>query len=260
MCSPIIGSVSLYDMFYYFFIYSFCGWITEVAYSALKKGKFVNRGFLNGPVCPIYGFGVAVLVLLLNPLKESWWLLFLAGAVFCSLLEFFTGFVLDKIFKTKWWDYSNEKLNFKGYVCLRFSVMWGLAVVLVFYTLVPLTDTLIRFLPQKLGLFLLALFGAIMLIDFITVLMTLRGLRRDLKEVERITKALRKNSDAVGEKIYDITITVHARIEYLTKKIKRSRLGKAFPLLSKKHENALSDISEQLKEENKTDKSEEENN
>ena len=118
MYTPIIGYISLYDMMYYFFIYAFLGWTAEVIFAALKNGKFVNRGFLNGPVCPIYGVGMAVLVLLLNPLKNSWWLLFFAGAAFCSILELVTGFVLDKIFKTKWWDYSNEKLNLKGYICI----------------------------------------------------------------------------------------------------------------------------------------------
>ena len=146
MRENIIGNISLYDMLLYYLLYSFLGWCTEVVYATLKTGKFVNRGFLNGPVCPIYGTGMAICVLLLNTLVDKWFLLFIVGLVFASVLEFLTGFVLEKIFKLKWWDYSKEPFNIKGYICLKFSLLWGLAILLMFKTLVPLTDKIIDFI------------------------------------------------------------------------------------------------------------------
>ena len=247
MYTPIIGYISLYDMMYYFFIYAFLGWTAEVIFAALKNGKFVNRGFLNGPVCPIYGVGMAILVLLLNPLKNSWWLLFIAGAVFCSLLELVTGFVLDKIFKTKWWDYSNEKLNLKGYICIRFTILWGLAVVLLFNTLVPLTDKIISIIPQRLGIILLIVFWVVFIVDLITDVIELKVLDKDLKEIDKIAKGIHKNSDKIGIKISDATLTVNKRLIELGEKIKKSRLGRAFPFINKKHETALNELAEQLK-------------
>lgn len=85
-----------------FFIYAFLGWCTEVAFAACKEGRFVNRGFLNGPVCPIYGFGVVGVALALRPVMDSLPLLFLGSVVITSLIEFVTGFVLEKVFHAKW--------------------------------------------------------------------------------------------------------------------------------------------------------------
>ena len=108
-----------------FFIYAFLGWCTEVAFAACKNGRFVNRGFLNGPVCPIYGFGMVGVAVLLEPLKDNLLLLYLGSAVITTVIEYITGLLLERIFHAKWWDYSNMPLNIGGYVCLLFSLIWG---------------------------------------------------------------------------------------------------------------------------------------
>lgn len=235
MTQPILGHISLYDMMMYFFIYAFLGWISEVIFATLKTGKFVNRGFLNGPVCPIYGVGMAICVLLLNTLADKWWLLFIVGVALSTFLELVTGFVLDKAFKTKWWDYSKEPFNFKGYICLRFSLIWGIAITLVFKTLVPLTDKIISFIPFKwAGCVLLIGLWITFIIDFVVVIMQLRGLNKDLKEIRRISEFIHGGSDKIGEKISGATETVVAKLGELTDKIKNSRLGKAFPSVAGK--------------------------
>ena len=115
--------------FYYFvqffFIYGFLGWCTEVAFAAWKERTFVNRGFLNGPICPIYGFGVCSVVYLLKPFESNFILLYISSVILVSALEWLTGFLLEKLFHHKWWDYSNEPFNIKGYICLRFSINLG---------------------------------------------------------------------------------------------------------------------------------------
>ena len=107
----------LYRLLWIFFIYAFLGWCTEVSYAALVTGTFVNRGFLNGPVCPIYGFGVVIVLTCLTPLAGSLPLLFLGSVVLTSALEWLTGFALEKLFHQRWWDYSDEPFNLSGYIC-----------------------------------------------------------------------------------------------------------------------------------------------
>lgn len=263
MEKPILGYITFYHVAIYFFVYSFLGWITEVVYHTLKTGKFVNRGFLNGPVCPIYGTGIALCVLLLNTLADKWWLLFLAGGALATGLELLTGFVLDKIFKTKWWDYSKEPFNVKGYVCLRFALIWGVAVLLVFNTLVPLTNKLAELIPYKWwGFSLILFFGTVMLADFITVIIQLTGLKKNLVETSKIAEIIHKDSEFIGKHVSDITLNVSARIKKVVSKLENSRIVKAFPRLKKnasdvmsEYERAAAEISKNAKNPDGAEKS-----
>ena len=108
----------MYLLLWIFFVYAFLGWCTEVSFAALTSGRFVNRGFLNGPVCPIYGVGVVIVFFFLDPLRGNTFLLFLGSVLLTSLLEWVTGFVLEKIFHQRWWDYSNEPFNPVSYTHL----------------------------------------------------------------------------------------------------------------------------------------------
>ena len=147
----------LYRFLWIFFIYAFLGWCTEVSYAALVTGRFVNRGFLNGPVCPVYGFGVVIVLTCLTPLANNLPLLFLGSVVLTSALEWLTGFVLEKLFHQRWWDYSDQPFNLSGYVCLRFSIAWGFACLFVVKLLHPTVLLFIRLIPKTLGLALLCL-------------------------------------------------------------------------------------------------------
>ena len=129
---------SFYEYLAFFVIYAFLGWCAEVIFNAVNTGHFVNRGFLNGPVCPIYGFGMVIVVLCLTPLQKNWLLLFLGSMVLTSALEWLTGYVLKKVFHTSWWDYSDQPFNIGGYICLRFSILWGLGCVMVMYLVHPM--------------------------------------------------------------------------------------------------------------------------
>ena len=95
---------NFYELVWIFIIYAFIGWCTEVSYAALDTGKFVNRGFLNGPYCPIYGCGVVIVVAILTPLKENLLILFAGSFLLTSVLEYITGYILEKVFHNKWWD------------------------------------------------------------------------------------------------------------------------------------------------------------
>ncbi len=114
------------DYLIYFFIYAFIGWVVEVSYHAVTKGKFINRGFLAGPYCPIYGFGaISVIYFLTDIAEKNKLVLFLGSMLIATLIEFVAGFLLEKIFHERWWDYSDRKLNIGGYICLEFSAIWA---------------------------------------------------------------------------------------------------------------------------------------
>ena len=107
---------SLYQVFAYFLIYSCLGWCLEVIYAAVTTGKLINRGFLNGPVCPIYGFGMVIVLFALTPLSHSLLLLYLGGVILPSVLELVGGWALYKLYHTRWWDYSDYPFNIGGYI------------------------------------------------------------------------------------------------------------------------------------------------
>ena len=184
-------------------IYSCLGWCCEVAFAALKTGKFVNRGFLNGPVCPIYGFGVLSVVLVLEPVKDNLLLLFFGSMVFTSLLEFIAGFAMERIFHDKWWDYSNNPFNNKGYICLEFSIIWGIACVLVVDIIHPIIMKLVNALPHTLGLWLMGALYVLLVTDAVLTLVELLKLPKRFKAMEELEAAITAVSDAMGENIYD---------------------------------------------------------
>ena len=191
----------LYRFVWIFFIYAFLGWCTEVSYAALVTGKFVNRGFLNGPVCPVYGFGVVIVLSCLTPLADNLPLLFLGSVILTSALEWLTGFVLEKLFHQRWWDYSDEPFNLGGYICLRFSVAWGFACMFVVKLLHPTVLLLIRLIPHTLGLVLLALMGTVMAVDLAATVSTISKLNRRLEQIDQLAAKIKEASNEFGENL-----------------------------------------------------------
>ena len=126
-------NIFLKDVFY-FFLYSAIGWFVESLYCSIGEKKWINRGFLKGPICPIYGTGAVVMIVLLMPLShrfEQWYyntlLIFGVGMVLCDIVEFITSFLMEKLFHARWWDYSKKKFNIQGRICLTHTLYWGLA-------------------------------------------------------------------------------------------------------------------------------------
>ena len=132
----MICGMTYFQICLYFLIYSFGGWVVEVIFHAVALGKVINRGFLNGPVCPVYGFGVISVFALLNTIQGSGHqmsdgMIFVFGIVLATAVELIAGWLLDVCFHARWWDYSDKPFNFHGYICLEFSLIWGLAIVMV---------------------------------------------------------------------------------------------------------------------------------
>jgi len=193
----------MYHLLWIFFIYAFLGWCTEVSYAALKTGRFVNRGFLNGPVCPVYGFGVVIVLWVLEPLRGNLLLLFLGSVALTSLLEWLTGFVLERLFHQRWWDYSQEPFNLGGYICLRFSLAWGLACLLVMEIIHPSVLWLILHIPHTLGLVLLACFVSVMAVDLTATVRTIARINRSLGQIDELAGRIKALSNDLGENLAD---------------------------------------------------------
>lgn len=202
---------NFYELVWIFIIYAFIGWCTEVAYAALETGKFVNRGFLNGPYCPIYGCGVVIVVAALTPLKDNLLILFAGSFLLTSVLEFLTGFLLEKVFHNKWWDYSNFPFNIKGYVCLKFSIYWGLACTFVMDIVHPIIYKFITVIPHLLGVILLVIMMGVFAVDLVITVLTILKFNKRLKAMDEVAARIHRISDEIGEKVFEDVTTVEKK-------------------------------------------------
>ena len=146
----------------------------------------MNRGFLNGPYCPIYGVGVVIVILLVFPLRKNMLLLYVASVVLTSVLELVTGFALEKIFHYRWWNYSDVPFNIDGYVCLKFSLMWGIACIIVVDVIHPLVDDFVTWIPHFIGKILLGIMIVMMAIDLVATVETVLKLNSRLEKIDKI--------------------------------------------------------------------------
>ena len=124
---------SLLQWMLFFYIYCFFGWIIESTYVSVCTGNWVNRGFMRGPVIPIYGTGAIIILFAVIPFRTSPILVFIIGTIAASVLEFVTGFVMERIYKVRYWDYSDKPFNLCGYICLFNSLCWGVLSILLIY-------------------------------------------------------------------------------------------------------------------------------
>ena len=195
--------MSVYYVVLSFFVYGFLGWCTEVAFAAVKERYFVNRGFLNGPICPIYGLGVTAVVFFLTRYRENLLLLYIASVVLVTVLEGLTGWLMEKIFHARWWDYSEMPLNIGGYVCLLFSLIWGVACVLIVDFIHPVTMKLLSWIPYYAGCAAIVLFMIGMFADLYVTVASILKMNKRLAAMQEIAQELHRISDEIGENIYE---------------------------------------------------------
>ena len=190
---------SLYQVFAYFLIYSCLGWCLEVIYAAVTTGNLINRGFLNGPVCPIYGFGMVIVLFALTPLSHSLLLLYLGGVILPSALELVGGWALYKLYHTRWWDYSDYPFNIGGYICLEFSLLWGVGTLIVMKLVHPIIANAVALIPPLVGLILMFLLYVLYAADTIATAFAASDLARDLDALEKVADSMHAVSDAMTE-------------------------------------------------------------
>ena len=159
------------DYISYFFIYSCLGWIIETIYAFIIHGQFVKRGFLFGPLCPIYGFGAVILLLATKKMYGKPFQKFLIATVLFTLFEYAVSFLLEAAFGLRWWDYSNDFLNIHGRVSLMYTIFWGLIGLILLEKLHPLVENFIQNIEVKLNknekLIIVYVLIALLILDFI---------------------------------------------------------------------------------------------
>ena len=144
-----IYELPFWSAFLIFILFSFIGWISEVIYVGVTSAhKFVNRGFLHGPLCPVYGFGGVVILMLPPSLYATWIPLFFASMILCTIVEYFVSWLMEKLFHTRWWDYSHYKIQLNGRICLLNSILFGFLGVVVIHFVYPLMTDLLNSLGQ----------------------------------------------------------------------------------------------------------------
>ena len=199
LTTTTVCGFSLYHVLAFFLIYSCTGWCLEVIFAAATTGQLVNRGFLNGPVCPIYGFGMVIVLFALTPLQGSVLLLYIGGVILPSALELVGGWALYKLYHTRWWDYSDFPFNIGGYICLEFSLLWGVGTLIVMKLVHPIIADTVALIPPLVGLILMFLLYAIYAADTIATAFAASDLARDLDALEKVADSMHAVSDAMTE-------------------------------------------------------------
>ena len=186
----------------------------EVSFQAVKTGRFINRGFLNGPLCPIYGFGALGVIYFLTDIGKTNKLILFFGSVFiATALELVGGFLLEKIFHKKWWDYSEMRFNLGGYICVEFSILWGLACFVLYEAVHPLIQRLFAFLNPKFIFYIDIILLIIFAVDMVQTILTLVGLNKKFKKLNAASQDIRDVSDDIGKRVYERTMKVKSKKE-----------------------------------------------
>ena len=207
-----------YELIWLFFIYSFLGWCLEVVYAAAAQKTFVNRGFLNGILCPVYGFSMVFMLVFMDTLRGEWFYLFLGCLIVGTVTELLTGLMLEKMFHLRLWDYSGKKFQAGGYICWSASLAWGLLGIIVMKFLNPLFLVIIRKFPGLPGMILLIFLLVIFAADTVTTTAAVMKMKNQSPAFQEIAEGFHQASKSLQGFII---------------KVVQRRMYRAFPKLKK---------------------------
>ena len=190
--------------FILFLIYSFCGWSIETIGELIKSKKFVNRGFLVGPICPVYGVGACLITAILTRYSDDLFAIFGLSAILCGLLEYFTSFIMEKLFNARWWDYSNYKYNINGRICLEFIGLFAIAGILIIRFINPIIYIyFIDMIPFEVLNIICIVFGLILFVDIIFSF----NVMNKIKDIStQVSKDVKDNTEEISTKVRKILL------------------------------------------------------
>lgn len=266
----MLNNFTFFDYVLTFFIISILGWIVESTYCSIPKGKFVNRGFLTGPLCPIYGSGALVFMILLTRFYNRWYVVLILGIIFADTVEYITSFLMEKLFHARWWDYSKEFLNIKGRICLKHSCYWGIAALCYIYLIQPFYLKIYLSIPSKVRYIVLAVIFAVFILDLINAVKNAADVKK-LKDKllrfsenvtvlrDRIKEKSPKISEKFGTEFVDAFYKLNVQMEELkanidtktsreSKRKEKNRMYSAYDYLSKSSEHTINYAKEILTE------------
>ncbi|MDE6975420.1 MAG: putative ABC transporter permease [Lachnospiraceae bacterium] len=182
---------------FFFYFYCFFGWVFESAFVSVKSRHFVNRGFMRGPYLPIYGSGAIMMLVVSMPFQDNIFLTYIAGCIGATALELVTGITMEALFKVRYWDYSNQKFNYKGHICLSSTLAWGFLTILMTECVHRAVERAVFAIPGTLVVILTVIVSVCIVADFtlsFKAALDLRdiliGLEKAKEEMERIQKRL----------------------------------------------------------------------
>ena len=190
-----------------FFIYSFAGWFMESVGGILKEKRFINRGFLIGPYCPVYGYGVVAITLLLGKYKDDFVTLFIMSTLLCGSLEYLTSYIMEKLFHARWWDYHNHKFNINGRICLETMLPFGIAGSVILCILNPMIYSKLALLPDLVMNIISALLVIIFIADNIISFIIINSFKEEIYKkqdnTEEISNKVKEKTEKINKKIKD---------------------------------------------------------
>lgn len=244
-------SYSTIQWLFFFYFYCFVGWCFETAYVSYKKKRFVNRGFMRGPFLPLYGTGALMMLLVSMPFQKYFVLVYVAGCIGATVLEYVTGVVMEALFKVRYWDYSGERFNFQGHICLKSSLTWGFLTILMTEFVHRPVERFVLAIPTGILTPITLLLTAIICADFALAFKAAMDLRDVLIGMEKAREELmhiRKRLDVIiALTDEEITENIEPRIEELKDSIE-NRLERIKALAQTRHNDYLESRKDEILE------------
>lgn len=188
------------DWLLFFYLYSFLGWVFESTYVSLKQGRPVNRGFLRGPLLPLYGSGAVVMLLVSIPVEKNAVLVYIAGCIGATALEYVTGVTMERLFKVRYWDYSNQKFNYQGQICLSSTLAWGGLTLLMVYVIHKPIEGVVLALPEQAASLLSHMITFAVAIDgtlSVKAALELRDMLVNMADIRQKLETMQKRADVI---------------------------------------------------------------
>lgn len=224
-----------------FIIYSFIGWLTEVIFTLFVEKRFINRGFLIGPICPIYGFGGVLILIFLTRYKNDPIILYTMSVMIAAILEYFTSYIMEKIFKNRWWDYSDMKYNINGRICLETLIPFGILALFATYIVNPILLNIISMMNNTI-LYILTII--IVIIGVIDVVLSFNVIIK----LKNISNSIRSDStEAITKKVKEIILDENFLLRRLVNSFPNIQIFNTMSILTEK----LKLDKEKLKKEKK---------
>ena len=241
----------------FFFIYGFLGWCYESAYVSIKHKQWVNRGFVRGPLLPLYGSGAILLLFVTIPFRENLFLMFVSGAIGATLLEYATGVAMEALFKVQYWDYSKRKFNFQGHICLAATTLWGVFAIVIVKVVHRPIENLVMGLPETIVeifvMFMTVVFAADFALSF-KAAMDIRDVLIKLEEVQREMDRMQKRLDVILAFAEDsreqVVMNTYERLDKLTESLEErfARVKELREKLDARIDEEIRERSEEWKE------------
>ena len=237
----------LFLLLTYFLIYSILGWVMESVFRSVMEKRIINTGFLKGPICPIYGFGAIIMITILKNLENNIILLFIISLIILTIWEYIVGVLLEKIFHTKYCDYSDHKINFQGRICLSNSIYWGILGVVFVKFIHPFIQRIVGNTDINILYFVVTISSLVFMVDVITSVIKVKNIQSALRKIEELNNQIKEKlkeikTEKTTEKL-DITENIQKIVNDLNEKRNRIiirlyrnvyRLKKAFPAIDTK--------------------------